>query len=283
MASIRPIEPGWLARTFVEYELLPNLLALPDTRDTDNAPESWLAFLSGKGCNLEHMLDEDLPADDDIPLYLVADAWHLVRQLELVEKYGLTPAGQSIANIFNPPLVVRYSGGLTEDLNNMLAQQVTTCYWGKNRLNVTRLLQRGAALLAGTKHVWAAYCPGLLLVEFEALVHLAGTDSDRALQLCDELLSNRDYAMHAYDMPSPDVPPLENMIRHADAVTEFYLDDLQLLPDATPDIGTARATAILYSFAMLLKEVYPIGPVQCLAPTGNLFVDAYYYSNHLTG
>ena len=81
-----------------------------------------------------------------------------------------------------------------------------------------------------------------------------------------ELEVNRDYAMHRYDTPSPDILPMENMIIHADAVSAFYFDDLQLLPDDTLNLSAARATAMLYTFTGLLREVYPIGPVQCLAP-----------------
>lgn len=265
-AAITPIEPGGLARTFVEYELLPDLLVLPDTAAAADAPESWTAFLSERPCNLEHLLEEDMPSDEDIPSHLVADAWHLVRQLQLVADDGLSPAGQRIADIAGTPLRRRHETGQLQELCETLAQQIRACYRGQDESDITGLLQRGAGSLASTEHVWAAYCPGLLLVEFEALVHLAVTDSDRSIQVCDELLLNRDSAMHQYGMPSPDVLPMQNMVTHADAVAEFYLDDLQLLNDDGMGISVSRATAMLFTFCSLLQGVYPVGPVQCLAP-----------------
>ena len=74
-----------------------------------------------------------------------------------------------------------------------------------------------------------------------------------------ELVVNRDSAMRAYDTPSPDVPPIDNMVIHADSVTAFYLDDLRLLPDDTLNISAARATAMLYTFTGLLREANPHG------------------------
>lgn len=265
-AAITPIEPGGLARTFVEYELLPDLLALPDTAAAVNPPDSWTAFLSERRCNLEHFPDEDLPPDEDIPLHLVADAWHLVVQLQLVTDGGLSPTGQGIAGFAGTPLRRRHETGQLEALRATLALQIRTCYRGQGDTDITGLLQRGARALASTQHIWAAYCPGLLLVEFESIAHLAATAPDRAIQVCDELLLNRDSAMHQYDMPSPDVLPMQNMVTHADAVAGFYLDNLGLLDDGGPGITVSRATAMLLTFCGLLQEAYPVGPVQCLAP-----------------
>ena len=287
MALMMEVEQAWLARTFVEYELLPRLLAFPGVGWSNRPPRSWLKFLSESECNLEHMMDEDMPAYDEIPNYLVKDAWHLVRQLQLVSETGLTPAGQDIANLQKFSWQVRdvastYGVGMSdrslsgqftighqEGLDNLLAHQLSTCYRGQDDLDITGLLQRGAGLLADTEHVWAAYCPGLLLVEFEVLIHLACINSARAVQLCDDLLVNRDVAMHPYGMPSPDVPPMQNMVDHADAVAVFYLNDLQLVEDSGPGLSVSRATAMLFTFCGLLQEVYPVGPVQCLAPTNN--------------
>ena len=284
MALMVETERQWLARTFVEYELLPSLLALPGTAGLNGPPRSWLSFLSERECNLEHMLDEDMPASDDIATHLVSDAWRLVKQLQLVSEKGLTPAGRRIADSQDSLWQVRdveasynvgmygmsTSGQLTiehhEGLVNILAQQLRTCYRGQDGLDITSLLQRGAGLLADTDHVWAAYCPGLLLVEFEALIHLAGFDPARTVQLCDELVVHRDVAMHPYGMPSADVPPMQNLVDHADAVAVFYLNDLQLVEDTGPGLSVARATAMLFTFCGLLREAYPTGPVQCLAP-----------------
>ena len=270
MAAITPIDPGWLARTFTEYELLPDLLAMPGTADAENPPESWAAFLSETGANTEHLEEEAEPPEEDLPDWLASDVWHLVRQLQLVDKDGLTPAGQHIAAIAGTPFTARSHDQLHE-LQKILAVRIRACHLGQGDAGITALLQKGAGILAKTEHIWAAYCPGLLLVEFETLIQLAMTDPDRAETLCDEELAlNRDYAMHPYGEPSPDRPPLHNMLDHADAVTHFYFDRSSLLPAGfEPDIGASRATAMLYTFANLLKEVYPAGAVQCMAPPAN--------------
>ena len=260
--TIKPMGPGGLARTFVEYALLPDLLSQLDALRADGIPQSWPEFFSEQACHLEHLLDEDMPSDDDIPTYLAADAWHLARQLQLVSDRGLTQEGQAIAEIAGMPLAQRET-----PLKTLLAQRVETCYLGQGGLSITELLQRGAGRLASHEHDWASYCPGLLLVEFEALAHLAVTDEKQAIILCDEgLLQNRDTAMHAYDMPSPDQLPMHNTIRHADAVAEFYIEKSELLKDDGMGISTARATVILLTFCGLLQEVNPLGPVQCLEP-----------------
>ena len=273
----------WLARTFVEYELLPRLLVLSSTAGGNGPPQSWNKFLSENECNLEHLLDEDMPASDELVTHLVRDAWHLVSELELVSQTGLTTAGRRIAHLQNSPYQIsdvhapygRLSilPGFGEfpirnhaTLVSVLAQQLRTCYRGQDGLNITSLLQRGAALLAASDHIWAAYCPGLLLVELEALIHSACTDSTQAVQLCDDLVVNRDVAMHRYGMPSPDVTPMHNMVDHADAVAVFYFNDLELIQDSGPGLSVSRATAMLFTFCGLLQEAFPAGPVQCLAP-----------------
>ena len=75
------VEPQWLTRTFVEYDLLPRLLALLSTAGANGPPRSWFKFLSQNECNVEHMLDEELPASDELVNHLVRDTWHLAREL----------------------------------------------------------------------------------------------------------------------------------------------------------------------------------------------------------
>ena len=155
MALIVEAEHQWLARTFVEYELLPRLLALPGIAGSNRPPRSWLSFLSERECNLEHMLDEDMPAHGDIPNYLVKDAWHLVQQLQLVSEQGLTSAGRDIAELHDFPSQVRdvdgtynlgtsdmplsspYATGQHAGLHNILAEQLRTCYRGHDGLDIT--------------------------------------------------------------------------------------------------------------------------------------------------
>ena len=162
MALMMEVEPQCLARTFVEYELLPRLLALLSTAGSNGPPRSWFKFLSENECNLEHLLDEDMPASDALATHLVRDAWHLVRQLQLVSEMGLTQAGRRIAGLQNFQSQVRdaeapydvvmpgistsgqYPIANQVDLADILAQQLRTCYCGQDDIDITSLLQRGA-------------------------------------------------------------------------------------------------------------------------------------------
>ena len=63
-----------------------------------------------------------------------------------------------------------------------------------------------------------------MLVEFEAMIHWAFARPERAQRLCDELVTYRDVAMHRYGHPPPDVPPTDNLLLHADAVSRLYLE-----------------------------------------------------------
>ena len=120
MALMMEVEQAWLARTFVEYELLPRLLALPGVGWSNGPPRSWFKFLSERECNLEHMLDEDMPAHDDIPNYLVKDAWHLVRQLQLVSEQGLTRPAKTLQ-------ICKSSHGKFAMLNHIMVLVCPTC------------------------------------------------------------------------------------------------------------------------------------------------------------
>ena len=65
--------------------------------------------------------------------------------------------------------------------------------------------------------------------------------------------------------PDPDVLAFQNSIEYADAVTEYYLSELLPVADSGMTITELRATAMLFTYTGLLDELYPLGPVQCLA------------------
>ena len=75
----------------------------------------------------------------------------------------------------------------------------------------------------------------------------------------------RDIAMHRYDTPSPDVPPVDNLLLHADAVTLFYLETTTLAAQTDLTITEVRSTIMLLTFAGLLEEV-SLSPVNYLIP-----------------
>ena len=265
MATVTPIEPGWPARTFVDYEMVPALLAACLDAPPGRPPEAWAPLLDDGPAHTEHLDDEEDPiAEDDLADTLRADAWQMLGLLGLLNDDGLTSEGMALSTLASHAPYDR-DNAWHETLCDTLAWQLKTHHLGAGNLGLAGLLVRGAGLLAATEHVWAAYCPGLLLVEFIALVQAGRQDADAAADLCERLVRHRDSAMARHGMPSPDRPPMENMVIHCDAVTDWYYDNVSLLEDG-PTLGTVRASIMLYTFAGLLGETSLLGPVHCLRP-----------------
>ena len=141
-----------------------------------------------------------------------------------------------------------------ERLRSLLASQVRAPYRGGGGIEVPKLLLDAAYAMRRTEHIWAKHCPGLLLVEFDALVHEAENDWKEAERLLDELETNRDLAMHPRGRPGPASDPNDNAILHADAVTDFYLFNLEYDARSSLTITGTRASAMLFTFAGLLAE-----------------------------
>ena len=263
-----------VARLFADFPLLPDLLAncRGSSRDIETA---WRRIVQDPGCNLGHVEDEDVPGELPIDRALAEDAFTLSRLLHLVEVgqqpdgragFQLTEAGHRIANAASTPIADRRESHYGP-VRETLAEQIREFWLGANDLPVADLLHDGAQRMAKTAHVWAGYCPGLLLVEFEALIYEADAEAGRDRQLLlDELVDRRDHAMHRHDMPSPDVEPFQNILSHADAVFDYYMNDLGYGDRLQMTVTEARATAMLLTYSGLLEDGAPLGPVQYLTP-----------------
>ena len=108
-----------LVRAFVEFELLPDLLArtlvseddserlemevrdhvVPYALDEDQVVGRWADFLAETGVNVDHVEEDDVPADERLGEFLAADAWRLAKRLGLVSAQGLTRAGVWVAAV----------------------------------------------------------------------------------------------------------------------------------------------------------------------------------------
>ena len=259
-------EQGGIARVFAEFSLLPDLLARCQAGEQlDGLPPLWAGFLEEAGCNLDHVEENDCPNDWSVWRWMAEDALSLSLRLYLLGEHPagncvvLTP-GQEAASMADAPMDER---GEAEDrqLRSLLAQQVQAYYQG-----TYVLLEKAARAMQRTEHVWAKHCPGLLLVEFDALFHEADNDRARAERLIGQLEMNRDFAMRSYERPGPTSGPEDNAVLHADAVTDFYLFGLEYGDRSSLTITGARASAMLFTFAGLLAEGSPLGPVQFLIP-----------------
>ena len=76
-------------------------------------------------------------------------------------------------------------------------------------------------------------------------------------------------AMQGTDPPSPDVPSLLHRFAHADAVSQYYFDQLPgFTNEEVLTITAAQATAIVFIFSGLLSVPMPHLPVQFLVVPG---------------
>ena len=254
-----------LALAFAEFSLLPDLVARDWGTGQKTVPKSWQSFLSGRNLNTDHVNEGDLPSNADLADFMALDAWRLANWLEFVSPGRMTTEGLEIISLENLPLEARKQSH-EELLCEALARQIKTCYLTSAGSSIADLLQRGARTLASADHEWASYCPGLLLVEFQALTHTARGDPERASKLVDELARNRHAAMRVYGVPRLGATSLQNTLDYADAVTAYYIEDLRLSVISAMTLTETRATAMLFEFAGLLEEAFPLGPVNCLAP-----------------
>ena len=134
-------------------------------------------------------------------------------------------------------------------------------------LPIVPLLQQGAQVLSKTTHLWAIHCPGLLLIEMDALIYHACVDAEYAQQLPDYLISWRDTAMHPVGFPDPDCPTDRNSMTHFEHVTDFYTEHGWLAESTDMTFTEQFATAMLLITAGLLVDLHLAdGDVICLMP-----------------
>ena len=263
-------EQGGIARAFAEFALLPDMMFLAREPRVLPLIPLWAECLKGRGCSLDHVEENDRPNDSPLWGWMAEDALNLSLRLGLLWKtpggdFDVAAAGADVASMADTPMDER---GEAEDgaLRSLLASQMRALYRGGGGIEVPKLLLDAARAMRRTEHIWAKHCPGLLLVEFDALVHEAENDREAAERLLGELETNRDLAMHPYDRPGPTSGLDDNAVTHSDAVTDFYLFNLEYDARSSLTITGARASAMLFTFAGLLAEGGPLGPVQMLVP-----------------
>ncbi len=280
-----------LVTAFVEFELLPDLLARTPEPEVGATPEpepggrpgalefalssgeideqsairQWADVLADAGPNLDHVEEGDLPDDETLDGALAADAWRLAKRLGWFAPGGMTPASVRLAHIAERPWPRRTPQD-HRTIVDTVAESVRQRYVGGDGLEVVDLLQDGARSLGQTEHVWAKTCPGLLLVEFEALIHWAFESPSRALELSKELVQYRDIAMHRYGPPPADADPGDLRLVHADATALLYLETEELAARTELTLTEVRSTAMLLTFAELLEAPSPMDHVNFLTP-----------------
>ena len=261
-----------LALEFADFSLLPELLALVRDSEALGVPESWREFLRNGNLNLDHVDEEYNRNPDELAEQLASDVWRLAIGLEFIVDGRLTAIGDELARLAETPEFDR-SAQQREAFARGLARQILDCYLDPN-LSIARLLQQAARRLEGTE--WSETCPGVLLVEVQALIEFAHADRERAREWPNTFVGVREEALRAHPLPEVDLPALEAILgeedaRHfaerigqADAVSNYYLNDLGLSGMTLTEL---RATAMLLAYAGLLDLRFPLGPVQYLVVT----------------
>ena len=256
-----------LTLAFVDFQLLPILLGMPQFRPSPDLPGARISFPGGLGFNTDHLEDDEDGATEPDEQELAMDAMRLAMGLELVSQEGLTPKGNDVAQL-DP-----FEDADAQVLRATLAQQILECYL-KESISIATVLREGAERLADSE--WAQHCPGLLLIEVQALIEYSHRmlERDASLPGPDQLVAARSEAMRRPGTRGADLDVFEAMlddwdqaarlqerIDHADAVAGFYLNELKL---GGMTVGEVRSTAMLLAFAGLLEERFPLGPVHCL-------------------
>lgn len=256
-----PLDPETgLARAFAEYGLLPDLLAL--NANGTGSVESWAALLDREGFAMDHVDNDHLPEGIERERVMALDAWRVAEWLELAQEGGLTDAGRAVA------AVADYGAGERTQAvwlpaEEVIAEQMKTCYRGAGGIAIVDLVQEAARALAGSEDEWTRICPGLLPVEFEALVNVAHADAQAAIRLPSELAGHRREAMRNSPAPLNDTDELENMLFHADMLAGYYLRALPgHLNEDVLTLTAVQATLILFVLCGLLRCPKPHLPVQ---------------------
>lgn len=262
-----------LALAFTDFHLLPEMLARVDFRPRPSIPRSWHQLPSEFDYNMDHLEDDEDGDLEDVQMELARDAWRLAIGLELVTEEGLTRKGIDLARLAVKPREDR-TGDNTRFLRETLAEQILECYL-RESISIATVLQEAAERVADSQ--WAEYCPGLLLIEVQALIVFSHREAQRFVSWShdpDDLVAARTEAMRVYGRRGADLDVYEAMlddqehaarlqaqVDHADAVTYFYFHEMELSGMTVTEV---RSTAMLLTFAGLLDERFPFGPVQCL-------------------
>ena len=240
----------------------------------DFGPGTWSDFFHEFPPNVDHIQYWEYEDEGSLPPRLVvsvcADAWALAWRLHLVEPDGLTPAGRALADIGAARSLPDRTAHDHNILRQALARQVERNYLGARQRPIVPLLQDAARELGQADSLAAAHLPGLLLAEVAFLIEWAHFDDTEALAGARRLAAIRDEVMGRFREPDPETHPSWYQLDLADAVNSHHLEyprsSFRAFDPLT--LTEVRATSSLLAFSGLLREVFPLGPVQCLAAGG---------------
>ncbi len=248
---------GGLSGEFVDFHLLPALLAAIDGSSRSAALRQWAELLEGRGFDDRHI---DLDGNRLAAEVAAEGAWRLAERTGLIAEDRLTEVGRAVA-----ALAERDPAELRESLAVLLRPRVEAALAGQGGAPILPLLKRAARSLDASTNLWVRVCPALMPVEVGAIVHWACIDFAHAEALVKDILINRDVAMHRVGVPpDPDAPPGANLERHWDRVMEFHGDHPGLGERVPFSFGEELALVRLIGFCGLMQEEFPKSGCSCL-------------------
>ena len=249
---------GGLSGEFVDFHLLPALLESFDRSFRCAATARSVDLLVGHGFDARH-IDPDggrLAAE-----LAVEGAWRLAARTGLIAEGRITDAGRAAA-----ALAETGPAELRESLSILLAPRVEASLAGQGGAPILPMLKRAAQSLYASTNLWVRVCPALMPVEVGAIVHWACIDFVNAEALVEDIVANRDAAMHRVGAPpNPGAAPGANLEHHFEHVMEFYAEHSKLGGRVPFSFGEELALVKLIGFCGLLREVSLESGCSCLA------------------
>ena len=278
-----------LVSAFSEFACLPDLLArLPagphyhhrslgppfEEDDVDFGPGAWRDFFHEYPPNVDHVqywqYEDEGRLEPRLAVSVCADAWGLAWRLQLVGTDGLSPDGRALAEIGTARSRSDRTAHDHSTVQQVLAQQVKRYFLGARELPIVPVLQDAARELAEADSPAAVHLPGLLLAEVAFLIEWAHIDAAEAQAGAHRLAAIRNDLVRWLGEPNPRAHPWTYQLDLADSVNGHHLETERSSFDALDPLTLTevRAMSSLLVFTGLLREVFPLGPVQCLAAVG---------------
>lgn len=248
---------GGLSGEFLDFDLLPPLLADLDANASSPAVRRWAELLDAWGFDSRHFDPNGGRLASDVA---AEGAWRLANRVGWVRDGLSTGDGKAVAALAGVGGDAR-----RQALAPLLRKGVERVLVGQGGAPIAPLLVCAARRLAASTNLWVRVCPALLPVEVGAIVHWACMDIGHAESLVADVEINRDVAMQRVGPPSPDAPPGANLERHVERVMEFYMEHASLGERVPFSFGEELALTKLIGSCGLLREVEVGAGCPCLA------------------
>lgn len=259
-----------LVKGFADFDVIPDLLATLSDRSPGGSDEAlrfdpgraqvwWDRFLQNWGVDKDHIEPGEFEPDT---FWFAQDATGLaVRMKWLSKTEPPSPQALALAGIGRIPWRER----TREDdrvVRQALMESIAEHYVTDNGISVVDLLRFGAEQVAGSRPDWSWFAPGLLLVEIWTLIYWAFENSERAVELCDQLTANREAALALLGVKAMGDDDGERISIElmADATAHMYLEQQHLAAGRGLRTTWARSTSMLLTYAGVFEE-FLMGPV----------------------